>query len=281
MISNTIFKEIGAMDDRTRDNRRMRLNNYNDEINEKDKIEGRNPVMEALKAGRPINKIFVAKGEREGSINQIIAIAKQQGIVIQDVDRKKLDSMSDTKAHQGVIAFAAAREYVDVDFILESASKKNEQPFIVILDEITDARNFGSILRTADAAGVHGIIIPKRRSVGLTPVVSKSSAGAIEYVPVARVANIAQTIDFLKDKNIWVAGTDSSGDKPYHKADLKGPIALIIGSEGEGIGRLVKEKCDFILNIPMKGKISSLNASVAAALVMYEVARQRQYYEEG
>lgn len=240
-----------------------------------DKIEGRNPVMEALKSGRSINKIFISKGDKEGSINQIIAIGKDKGVVIQEVDRARLDIMSTSHNHQGVIAFVAAKDYVEVDEILEIAEASGKPPFIIILDEIADAHNLGSILRTANAAGAHGVIIPKRRAVGLTATVAKASAGAIEYVPVARVTNISQTIDLLKKKNIWVVGTDSTGEKPYYKHDLKGPIALVIGSEGEGIGKLVRESCDFIVNIPMLGQISSLNAAVAGAIVMYEIVKQR------
>ena len=244
-----------------------------------DNIEGRNPVLEALRAGRTINKILIAKGEREGSIRQIIALAREQGVVVQEVDRAKLDNISTTYAHQGVIALAAAKDYVDVDEILNAAEQKGETPFIIILDEINDSSNLGSILRTADAVGAHGIIIPKRRAVGLTSTVSKASAGAIEYVPVARVTNIAQTIEYLKKKNVWVVGTDAGGEKPFYSSDLTGAVALVIGSEGEGIGRLVREKCDFIVSIPMMGKISSLNAAVAAAIVMYEIRRQRGFSE--
>lgn len=240
-----------------------------------DKIEGRNPVLEALKADRTINKILISKGDREGSVRQIIALAREKGIIIQEIERTILDTLSSTHSHQGVIAYAAIKDYVDVDDILKIANEKKEPAFIVILDEISDSHNLGSILRTADAAGVHGVIIPKRRAVGLTAAVSKASAGAVEYVPVARVTNIGQTIDYLKKNNIWVVGTDSSGDKPFYKSDLKGAIALVIGSEGEGMGKLVKERCDFVVNIPMKGEISSLNASVAAGIVMYEISRQR------
>jgi 23S rRNA (guanosine2251-2'-O)-methyltransferase len=197
-----------------------------------DVLEGRNPIIEALKAGRSINKILLAKGEREGSIIQIIALAKERGVIIQEVERQNLDRLSLTNAHQGVIAYVAAKSYVEVDDILEIASSKNESPFIVILDEINDPHNLGSILRTADAVGAHGVIIPKRRAVGLTPVVSKASAGAIEYVPVARVSNISQTIDYLKKKNIWVVGTDNSSrrEDTFYNRDLTGPIALVIGS---------------------------------------------------
>jgi len=245
------------------------------ELSDLDKLEGRNSVLEALKAGRSINKIFIAKGEREGSITQIVALAMHNGIPVQEVDKNKLDHMSVSRAHQGVIALAAAKDYATVEDILEAAYKSGRPPFIVILDEITDPQNFGSILRTANAAGVHGVIISKRRAVGLTSAVSKASAGAIEYVPVARVTNIVQTIEKLKKQNIWVVGTDSSGEDLYFEKDLTGPIALVIGSEGEGMGRLVRESCDFVVKIPMAGEISSLNAAVAGAVVMYEIVRQR------
>lgn len=240
-----------------------------------DMLEGRNSVLEALKAGRSINRIFVAKGDREGSVNQIIAMARESKILIQEIERAKLDEMSQTYSHQGVIALAAAKNYVEVDEILAKAAESGKPPFIIVLDEITDSYNLGSILRTANAAGAHGVIIPKRRAIGLTPAVSKASAGAIEYVPVARVTNIVQTIEMLKKKNIWVVGTDLSGDKPYYERDLTGPIALVIGSEGEGMGKLVRESCDFVVSIPMLGQISSLNAAVAGAIVTYEILRQR------
>jgi 23S rRNA (guanosine2251-2'-O)-methyltransferase len=240
-----------------------------------DRIEGRNPVIEAIRAGRSINKLLISRGDREGSITQIIAMAKEKRIIVQEVERSKLDSISVTHAHQGVIALAAAKDYVDVDDIIEAAASKGEQPFIIILDEISDAYNLGSILRTANAAGAHGVIIPKRRAVGLTALVAKASAGALEYVPVARVTNISQTIEHLKKNNIWVVGTDSTGEKAFYNQDLKGPIALVIGSEGEGMGKLVRESCDFVVNIPMKGQVSSLNAAVAGAIVMYEIQRQR------
>jgi 23S rRNA (guanosine2251-2'-O)-methyltransferase len=238
-------------------------------------LEGRNSVLEAIKANRTINKLLVQKGDKEGSIKNIIALARKKGIVIQETDRINLDKISTTHAHQGVIAYVASKDYVEVDEILEIARLKGEDPFIVILDGIEDSYNLGSVLRTADAVGVHGVIIPKRRAVGLNAAVSKASAGAIEYVPVARVTNIGQTIDYLKKKNIWIAGTDLSGEKAFYQSDLKGPIALVLGSEGEGMGKLVSQKCDFIVNIPMKGQISSLNVAVAGAIVMYEVLKQR------
>lgn len=240
-----------------------------------DILEGRNSVIEAIKAERSINKIFVAKGEKEGAINYLIALAREKKIVVQKVNRIKLDNMSITGSHQGVIANVSVKDYVEVDDILQIANKKKEPPFIVILDGITDAQNLGAILRTADASGVHGVIIPKRRAIGLTSVVAKASAGAVEYMPVARVTNISQTIEYLKKNNIWIAGADLSGEKSFQESDLNGPIAVVIGSEGEGISRLVLEKCDFIVNIPMKGNINSLNSSVAAALIMYEILRQK------
>lgn len=241
-----------------------------------DQLEGRNPVLEALKSGREIDKILVLKGQREGSIKKIISLAREQKIVVQQVEKPKLDKISSTGAHQGVIAFVAMRQYVDVEDILSKAEERNEEPFVILIDEITDPHNLGSILRTANAAGAHGVIIPKRRTVGLTAVVAKASAGAIEYVPVAKVANLAQTIDLLKEKGLWIVGADMSGEHNFYKADLKGPIGLVIGNEGKGIGRLVKEKCDFLVKIPMKGEIESLNASVAGAIIMYEILRQRE-----
>lgn len=244
-------------------------------LGDSDKLEGRNSIMEALKANRTINKLFVSKGEREGSIRQIVAIARQKGIIITEVEKNVLDGMSSTRSHQGVIAFVSVKEYVEVDDILQIAQEKGQAPFIIILDEITDPHNFGAILRTANAVGAHGVIIPKRRAIGLTSAVSKASAGAVEYVPVARVTNISQTIEYLKKNNIWVAGTDSTGEKAFYDCDLKGPVALVVGSEGEGMGKQIREKCDFVVNIPMQGEISSLNASVAAAIVMYEILKQR------
>ncbi|NLD50153.1 MAG: 23S rRNA (guanosine(2251)-2'-O)-methyltransferase RlmB [Clostridiaceae bacterium] len=240
-----------------------------------DRLEGRNPVLEALKSDRTINKIVVSKGDKEGSIRQLIAMAREKGIVVQETDRSNLDKVSLTHAHQGVIAYVSVKDYVEVEDILESAVSKGESPFIIILDSITDPQNLGSILRTADAVGAHGVIIPKRRAAGLNSVVSKASAGAVEYVPVARVTNIVQTIEFLKKNNVWVIGTDHSGREPFYETDLKGAVALVIGSEGEGMGKLVTESCDIVVNIPMKGKISSLNAAVAGAIVMYEISRQR------
>ncbi|MBM7615322.1 23S rRNA (guanosine(2251)-2'-O)-methyltransferase RlmB [Alkaliphilus hydrothermalis] len=240
-----------------------------------DKLEGRNPVIEALKSGREIDKILVAKGAAEGSIKKVIALAKDKKIPVQQVDRQKLNEISESDNHQGVIAMVAAHEYSTVEDIMEKAKKKGKDPFILILDEIMDPHNLGSIMRTADAVGVDGIIIPKRRAVGLTAVVAKTSAGAIEYVPVAKVSNIPQTIDKLKKMGVWITGADMDGEKEHYAMNLTGAIALVIGSEGAGISRLIKEKCDFLVKLPMVGKITSLNASVAAAILMYEVFRQR------
>lgn len=239
-------------------------------------VEGRNPVLEVLDSGRAINKLMIADGHREGSVKKIIGKAKEKGVVISYVDRHKLDQISESDNHQGVIAFVAAYDYKPLEELLKEIKEKEETPFLIILDEISDPHNLGSIIRTADAVGAHGIIIPKRRSVGLTPVVAKTSAGAIEYVPVCRVTNIARTIDDLKEANIWVAGADMSGKQTHFQGDFKGGIALVMGSEGKGISRLVKEKCDFLVNIPMEGNVSSLNASVAASVIMYEIYKQRK-----
>lgn len=241
-----------------------------------DRIEGRNPVAEALKSGRNIDKIYIKKGQNQGSIIPIIAMAKKKGIQVTEVDSHKLDSMSETGAHQGVIALCAAAEYKTVEDILNIAKEKGEPPFIVILDRVTDPRNLGSVIRTANCAGVHGVIISKHDSVGLTSVCAKASAGAVEYTPVARVNNLAKTIDELKKQNIWVTGADASGERDLYDSDLKGAVAIVIGSEGEGISRLVLDKCDFKVKIPMKGNVNSLNASVAAALFIYEAARQNR-----
>lgn len=238
-------------------------------------IEGRNPVLEAIKSGRGMEKILIAKGANQGSINKIKGMAREKNIITQYVDRKKLDSIAHTNSHQGVVAIVSEYEYSSVEDILQKAKERNEDPFIIILDEISDPHNLGSIMRTAECVGAHGIIIPKRRSVGLTAIVAKTSAGAVEYFPVAKVSNITATIEKLKENGVWVYGADMSGEDEYYQANLKGAVALVIGSEGKGISRLVKEKCDVLVKIPMKGKVSSLNASVAASILMYEVLRQR------
>lgn len=265
---NARQKRQGAQDIDTRQN-----DNERDHSNQ---IEGRNPVKEALRSGRTIEKILVAKGDLTGSIREILGIARDEKLIVQYVERSKLDEMSVTHAHQGVIAIASAHTYVEVVDILEISKQKGEDGFVIILDEITDPHNLGSILRTADACGANGVIIPKRRSVGLTPIVAKSSAGAIEYMPVAKVSNIAQTIDYLKKEGYWIAGAEMEAKEYYYEANLKGPIAIVIGSEGKGMGRLIKEKCDFLLKIPMLGNVSSLNAAIAGAILMYEVTRQRK-----
>ncbi len=245
--------------------------NFNNEL----RLEGRNPVMEALRSDRPIDKIYVQSGEKNGSVLKILSLAREKKIPVMEVEKNKLDKMSSTNAHQGVIASVAAKEYSSVEDILSYAKEKGEAPFIVICDDISDPHNLGSIIRTANAAGVHGVIIPKRNGVGLTATVAKTSAGAIEFTRVAKVTNIAKTIDMLKENNVWVVGADMDGEKNIYEHDFSGSVAIVIGSEGFGISRLVKEKCDFIVNIPMVGKISSLNASVAGALMIYEALRGR------
>lgn len=238
-------------------------------------LEGRNAVTEALSAGRTIDKLFVADGDTDRALARICAMAKQAGVVVVPTDRRKLDYMSATGAHQGVIAMVAAHDYASIDDILKKAQDAGEPPLIVICDELSDPHNLGAIIRTAECAGAHGIIIPKRRSVGLTAVVGKASAGALEYMPVARVSNITAAIDTLKKAGVWVYGMAAEGDTTLYKADLKSAAAIVIGNEGEGMSRLVSERCDFKVSIPMKGSISSLNASAAAAIMLYEAVRQR------
>ena len=238
-------------------------------------IEGRNAVIEALRAGTAINKIYLAKGETDKTLGHIASRAREAGVVVVEADRRKLDAMSRTHSHQGVIALAAVREYVSVQSILDAAAAKGEPPLLVVCDEISDPHNLGAILRTAECAGAHGVIIPKRRSAGLTAIVGKTSAGAVSYMPVARVSNLPATLEELKKKGIWVYGTAAEGATSLYEADLKGPAAIVIGSEGSGMGRLVREKCDFLVSIPMKGHISSLNASAAAAILLYEAVRRR------
>lgn len=251
------------------------------QVDTSDKLEGRNPVMEALKSGRTIDKVFVLAGEKNGSLVKIISLCKQNRIPVVEVDKIRLDKMSSTKSHQGVIANVAAKEYCSVEDILSFAKQKGENPFIVICDDINDPHNLGSIIRTSNAAGVHGVIIPKRNSVGLTATVAKSSAGAVEFTNVAKVSNLAQTIDKLKDNNIWVIGADMDGQNDIYSQDFSGGVAIVIGSEGFGISHLIKEKCDFITKIPMFGQINSLNASVAGALMIYETVRYRIKSKQG
>lgn len=237
-------------------------------------IEGRNAVTEALRSGRPVDKLFVLDGCQDGPVRTIIREAKKHDTIINFVSKERLDSMSETGKNQGVIAYAAAYEYAEVQDILDAAGEKGEPPFIFILDGIEDPHNLGAIIRTANLAGAHGVIIPKRRAVGLTATVAKTSAGAINYTPVAKVTNIAQTIEELKKEGMWFVCAAMDGEVMYN-LDLKGPIGLVIGAEGEGVSRLVREKCDFTASIPMKGNIDSLNASVAAGVLAYEIVRQR------
>ena len=238
-------------------------------------IEGRNAVIEALRTEASIDKIFIQKGEVDKTLGHIASKARAAGIVVVEADRRKLDNMSRTHAHQGVIALAAVREYVSVEDILADAAAKNEKPLLVVCDEISDPHNLGAIIRTAECAGAHGVVIPKRRSAGLTAVVAKTSAGAVAHVPVARVPNIPALLKDLKKQGVWVFGTAADGTTALYDADLKGPAAIVIGSEGDGMTRLAAENCDFLVSIPMRGKLNSLNASAAAAILLYEAVRQR------
>lgn len=239
------------------------------------KVEGRNAVIELLKSEREVNKVLVARGERQGSMNEIMKLAKQRRIVVTEVDKNKLDSYSETKHHQGVIAFVAPIEYVEVDDILAKARERGEDPFLLICDEIEDPHNLGALIRSAEIAGCHGVIIPKRRATGVTEVVAKVAVGATEYVPIARVNNINETIQELKNKGVWIVGTDGSAKTLYYDQDLTGPIAIIVGSEGRGMSQLTMKNCDFLVKIPMMGKITSLNASVSGGIVLFEALKQR------
>ena len=243
--------------------------------NREDLIEGRNAVIEALRAGRTIDKIYIAKGDVDQTLGHIASKARSAGVVVVEADRRKLDAMSQTHAHQGVIALCAVKEYCTVADILAIAQARGEPPFVIVCDEISDPHNLGAIIRSAECAGAHGVIIPKRRSAGLTAVVDKTSAGAVEHVAIARVPNLSAAIGELKKSGLWGYGAAAEGSSPMWQSDLTGPVCLVIGSEGDGIGRLVRENCDFLVSIPLKGQISSLNASAAAAVLMYEVLRQR------
>ncbi|MFB1083219.1 23S rRNA (guanosine(2251)-2'-O)-methyltransferase RlmB [Jeotgalibacillus sp. JSM ZJ347] len=241
-------------------------------------IGGKNPVLEALRAGREINKIWIGEGSQKGQMQQVIQLAKEANVLVQFVPKKKIDQLMDGQ-HQGVVASIAAYEYAEMDDVFALAEKKGEDPFILILDELEDPHNLGSIMRTADAVGVHGIIIPKRRAVGLTATVAKASTGAIEHVPVVRVTNLSRTLDELKDKGLWIAGTDTKGSEDYRRFDGTMPVGLIIGSEGKGMSRILRDKCDFLIHLPMSGHVTSLNASVAASILMYEIYRRRHPLE--
>lgn len=241
-----------------------------------DQVEGRNSVIELLESGRDINKIFIQNGEKHGSINKIIAMAKERKIIVNQVDKNKISQMAQTINHQGVIAIVPPFNYVEVEDIISEANSRQKDPFIVILDGIEDPHNLGSIIRTAETAGVHGIIIPKRRAASVNATVDKVSAGAVEHMKIARVNNLVETMKYLKEQGLWICGTDMDTNTYYYDQDLKGPLAIVIGSEGFGMSRLVKENCDFLVKIPMKGKITSLNASVSAGIIMYETLKQRE-----
>ena len=256
------------------DKNKLKINKQENEFN--DQVEGRNAVLELLESDRDINKIFISDGEKHGSINKIIALAKEKKVIINEVSKAKLNQMSQTENNQGVIAIVPPFNYCEIEDILDLAKSRNEKPFVLILDGIEDPHNLGSIIRTAETAGVHGIIIPKRRAANVNSTVAKVSAGAVEYMKIARVNNINDAINTLKENDIWICGTDMNTDKYYYDEDFTGGIGIVIGSEGYGMSRLVKENCDFLVKIPMKGKITSLNASVSAGIVMYEVVKQRK-----
>ena len=243
-----------------------------------DYIVGKNAVIEALKSERDVNKILIAEGSQKGQMQVVIGLAKSANVLIQFVPKKKLDTLVDAN-HQGVVAQVAAYQYAEMDDLFALAEKRNEAPFFMLLDEIEDPHNLGSIMRTADAVGAHGIIIPRRRAVGLTATVAKASTGAIEHIPVVKVTNMARAIDELKERGVWIAGTDAQGKEDYRRFDGTMPLGLVIGSEGKGMGRLIRDKCDFLIQLPMAGAVTSLNASVAAALLMYEVYRKRHPIE--
>lgn len=263
-----------------------KTSNYKKENNKKeerifdDQVEGRNSVLELLESGKDINKIFVTKGERHGSINKIVAIAREKKVIIVEKDKRQMDEMAQNENYQGVIAIVPPFEYCEIEDILDVAKERNEDPFVLILDGIEDPHNLGSIIRTAETAGVHGIIIPKRRAVGVNSTVNKVSAGAVEHMKIARVTNISDSIDKLKDAGLWICGTDISTEKYHYNQDLTGPLGIVIGNEGSGISDKVKKNCDFLVKIPMKGKVTSLNASVSAGIVIYESVKQRLIKEE-
>ena len=252
------------------------MKNKKENIQEVDQVEGRNSVIELLESGKDINKIFITRGEKHGSINKIISMAKQRKIIIVEKDKKQMDSMAKIQNYQGVIAQVPPFEYCEVEDILEYAKSKNEDPFLLILDGIEDPHNLGSIIRTAETAGVHGVIIPKRRAAAVNGTVNKVSAGAVEHMKIARVTNISDTIEKLKKEGLWICGTDINTNKYYYEQDLTGPIGIVIGNEGSGMSKLVTKSCDFLVKIPMLGKVTSLNASVSTGIVLYEAVKQRK-----
>ena len=275
---NNDFKRRAPRKDFDRSPRREYDRSAREETEENEnQLEGRNALTEALRSGRTLDKVFIASGETDRGLQRLAAEAKEAGAVVVPVDRRKLDAMSTTHAHQGVIALAAAREYFSIDDILQAAADKGEAPLIVICDELSDPHNLGAIIRSAECAGAHGVIIPKRRSVGLTATVAKASAGAVEYMKVAKVTNINAAIEELKEKGVWIFGTAAEGSIPMYQADLTIPAAIVIGSEGDGMSRLVQKNCDVTVHIPMKGSINSLNASAAASILLYEAVRQRLF----
>ena len=265
LFYSSYYEKLYPFEDVMFDN--SKLNNEN--------IEGRNAVIEALRAGRSIDKVFIARGETDSTLGHIASRARDLGIPVVECDRRKLDFMSSTYSHQGVIAVSAVKDYCSVDDFFRLADERGEPPFLIVCDEISDGHNLGAIIRSAECAGAHGVIIPKRRSAGLTAIVDKASAGAAEHMLIARVSNISAALDALKSHGVWIYGTAADGNSPLWKTDFSGPVAIVIGSEGDGMGRLVREKCDFIVSLPMHGEVGSLNASNAAAIVMYEVLRQR------
>lgn len=256
-------------------NRRNDNSDKRKEIVYDDQVEGRNSVWELLESGKDINKIFITKGEKHGSINKIIAKAKDQKVIIVEKDKRQMQEMAQTENYQGVIAIVPPFEYCEIEDIIDEANKKQEDPFVLILDGIEDPHNLGSIIRTAETAGVHGIIIPKRRAACINSTVNKVSAGAVQHMKIARVTNISETINKLKEEGIWICGTDINTDKYYYNQDLTGPLGIVIGNEGNGISEKVKKNCDFLVKIPMKGKVTSLNASVSSGIIIYEAVKQR------
>ena len=253
----------------------MENRNEQKNVNYEDQVEGRNSVLELLQSGKDINKIFITRGERHGSINKIIAIAKERKVMVVEKDKKQMNQMAQNENYQGVIAIVPPFEYCEIEDILEEAKNRNEAPFVLILDGIEDPHNLGSIIRTAETAGVHGIIIPKRRAASVNSTVNKVSAGAVEHMKIARVTNITDSINKLKENGLWICGTAIDTDKYYYNQDLTGPIGIVIGNEGEGMSEKVKKNCDFLVKIPMKGKVTSLNASVSAGIIIYEAVEQK------